>query len=345
MAHIFNDFIKEEIHVAEVKVEKDTKKAVKETIDTLENLVKQESSIHVLVDATVLNKEELIASLVAFSLYEYRNLSFAHLQFIQIKLHEDYVRISFTDEDKELFSQLKRRGGKREEYLRLEGVDWATMNSIIIQEMEHVLNEIKRINAQYEEVIAQTSNPSAPLQYKRQFNFQRFSTNLLSLYRRCFNEMDQLLHPSMTYNPNPSFQRDLVWDVEKKRSFIRSILNDIPIGAFYVNVSKTYDPKLELAEGHGGLVWDGKQRLHALHSFFLGEFDVEVDGNRYYYQEASRFFNIAFESCGISVYESEFDDLKSIIEAYVIINSAQVKHTDEDLDKAIRYLESQTVQS
>jgi len=345
MAHVFERFLRDDYVVKSLTVEKNTKKSVKETIQALnefELLFRKKNVRYIVkVDATVLSDEEKIAPLVAYSLFQFRNISSNHMSMPVIKLHDSYSS-DFDQEDYRRFVTLRGRGGAWEEYLKVENVNWVSVNACMRDDFDELIEKLQEVTNRYQEVISKVKEERVELKLERKFSFNRYATSLDSLYNRCFDEVSRILHPSIQYNPSPSFQRDLVWSLEKKQRFIESVINEIPIGSFYVNVGELYDPYNELGEGFGGLVWDGKQRLHALHSFILGEFDVEVDGKRVMYLDNPGYFNIRFDSCGITIFESRFDDLQDVIHAYVTINQAQVKHTDEDLQKAIDYLQAKS---
>lgn len=340
MAHIFQRFMKEDLHQVTVTVAGNNKKAIKEAIEEAEKHVRSRH-VYITLDATAV-KPDKINLLVAYALYVYRNFTTSHMELVELQLQPEAVVTEWTEDDKNLFVKLRSRGGKFEEYMQIPDVDWKVINAIMIHEMKEKLDKLAKVMDFYRKESEKGANAKRRSLPKRKFNFHTLNTTLLSLYSRCFNEVDRILHPSMVYNVNPSFQRDLVWSTEKKQKFIESVINEIPIGTFYVNTARFYDPHMKLSEGTGGLVWDGKQRLHAVHSFFLGEYPVEVNGEMLYYYDDPVFFSHSIDDCRITVFESAFDNLREIIEAYVIINSAQVKHTDEDLRKAILYLEEQS---
>lgn len=343
MAHIFQQYLKEEHQVRQVSVEKNTKKAVKETIAQMEEIFKdRDSRIIIEVDATVLKDKEKITPLVAYSLYHYRNFSEHSMSVPVVQLNSSLFSEEYSEEEYHAYVKLRSRGDSWDSYLEVEDANWISVNACIKHDFYEKLSKLEEVTNRYKSFIEKEKEEKIPFDYHRKWNFTRSSTNLLSLYNRCFNEIARILHPSLQYNPSPSFQRDLVWPLEKKQLFIQSILQEIPIGSFYINMGEVYDPYNELGEGFGGLVWDGKQRLHALHSFILGEYDVEVNGERVTYFDNPGYFNYRFDNCAITVFESRFDDLKDIIHAYVTINKSQVKHTDEDLQKAIDYLESKS---
>ena len=61
---------------------------------------------------------------------------------------------------------------------------------------------------------------------------------------------------------SPEYQRNIVWDDERKSSLIESLLLRIPIPAFYLDENK---------QGNKSVI-DGMQRLSAIHSFLNNEF-------------------------------------------------------------------------
>ncbi|MFF2532204.1 DUF262 domain-containing protein [Brevibacillus sp. NPDC058079] len=344
MAHIFKSFLRTDwvnMDTVSVVVEKNTNKAVKEVIQLLDELFAGNEHRVIQVDARNIRDNEKMGMLVGYSLYRFRNID--SFSFRSVKIDLPFLgNVEINESYRELFAKLRRKGGNWEVYANLKDIDWSIINSIINEETDAMVSRLRVIQKKYELHQEKIANPLPKLKdFRHRWNFHIRQYDLLSLYKSCFNEVDQILAPASCYNPNPSFQRELVWNEEKKQAFIHSILDEIPIGSFYVNRTKTYDPVFTLGEGFGGLVWDGKQRLHALHDFILGKYSVLVNGNPMYYHDNPGFFMLKFSSCSITTYESNFDTLREIIEAYVVINSAQVKHTDEDLKKAINYLKQQ----
>lgn len=345
MAHIFSTFIRTDwnnMDRVSIVIDKNTKKAVKEAIVELDELLKVNYRI-VSIDATAVTNEACLAMIVAYSLYKFRNIEMRDFRAVKIEtVSIDAEKLN--DAYRDIFEDLKNTGGTWETYAAKEGVDWLIINALINEGIEDFITRLSVVQTKYRIVIEKTVESRIQKDdFNRRWNFKTRQTNLFQLYKDCFDEIEQILAPHSCYNPNPSFQRDLVWSEEKKQQFILSIINEIPIGAFYVNRSKTTSNllALELGEGFGGLVWDGKQRLHAMDDFIQGKFSIMLGGKMVSYLEYSGFFNVKFGDCSIMMYESSFDTVREIIEAYVVINSAQVKHTDEDLKKAIDYLEEQ----
>lgn len=192
--------------------------------------------------------------------------------------------------------------------------------------------ELQQANNKYAELVSMKADVVQEAEtWKDPHKLKSSQMELSILIDDAFNPVSKVLDPHMSLNPSPSFQRNLVWTTEMKRSFIDSILKKLPIGAFYIN-SKLDD--LTLGEGCGKLLWDGKQRLHAILSFYMDEFTVEYDGKELYYSQMRKVFNSAIRQTLVTVMTSEYETLEEIIEAYVMINAKQVKHTDEDLEKA-----------
>lgn len=344
MRHIYQDFLNPiagGIEHVDIVIEKNTKKAVNEALEQMDALIKGNKNIIVHVDATNVLDPEKIALIVGFSMFQYRNMRGFGVTLTKVKLAESLQVTELTDIDNRNFTVLKGRGGDWRDYPKVAGANWYRVNAQLLLEIDHLLARLKDVREKYQPYIEMISKERSKREFRRRWNFSTRQQDLLGLYNRCFNEIDQIMNPDVCCNPNPSFQRDLVWSEEKKRSFIESILNEIPIGSFYVNRTDSYDPYFKLGEGLGTLLWDGKQRIHALDDFIKGKFAVMVNGEMIYYYDDPAFFYVKFSSCHITIYQSCFETLREIIEAYVVINSSQVKHTDEDLQKAIDYLESQ----
>ena len=66
----------------------------------------------------------------------------------------------------------------------------------------------------------------------------------------------------------PSYQRDVVWSLDKKRLLINSALKQFPIPAVFIKTAQN-EEKMEYFE-----CVDGKQRLSTFHSFCNNEFGV-----------------------------------------------------------------------
>lgn len=198
--------------------------------------------------------------------------------------------------------------------------------------MKEKYAEIKKMNGELNQFVSSKVDVVQEAEtWKDPHNLKSSQFDLSILINDAFNPISKILDPHMSLNASPSFQRNLAWTTEMKQSFIDSIIRKLPIGAFYIN-SKLDD--LTLGEGCGKLLWDGKQRLHAIMSFYKDEFPVEYDGKTLYYSQMRKVFNAVIRQTLVTVMTSEYETLDEILEAYVMINAKQVKHTDEDLEKA-----------
>lgn len=77
---------------------------------------------------------------------------------------------------------------------------------------------------------------------------------------------------------NRRYQRKLVWEVGEKQLLIDSMIRNIPLPAILL-------VKYEVQEGEKDVleIVDGMQRLNAIVSFMLGEFAVEYEGKKCYF--------------------------------------------------------------
>lgn len=237
-------------------------------------------------------------------------------------------------EFKEEFYEISGLGSRTEEAVLLEKEDefilqygrW--IQSII----KDKLSEIRKSNEYYMAKVEETDVEEQKLaRWMKNFDIKHSQVELQYLFDTAFNPFKKIIDPHLAINPSPSFQRDLVWSVDMKQDFIDSILRGLPLGMFYVNDNIN---DLTLGEGCGRLLWDGKQRFHAIKSFYDGEFPVFYAGKWLHYSEIKKVFGTAMRSTTVGLMTSEYDTLEKIIEGYVMINSKQVKHSDEDLEKA-----------
>ena len=98
-------------------------------------------------------------------------------------------------------------------------------------------------------------------------NEEPFNPNLIKISSKSISvEAIQRRLKQRTLNINPSFQRNYVWDKERKSRLIESMILKIPLPMFYVS---------ESPEGNWEVV-DGLQRLSTIRDFVLGD---KFDGN------------------------------------------------------------------
>ncbi len=118
------------------------------------------------------------------------------------------------------------------------------------------------------------------------------------------------------------FQRGYVWSQEQKESFINYILLGLPFPAVYVTKDQRNIPYNRII--------DGKQRLSAVFDF------VDNKLTRKYSDftdiEKRNFKAIGVLSKAINLPEKE------LVEFYILLNTAGIRHTTEDIDRAKEYL-------
>lgn len=123
---------------------------------------------------------------------------------------------------------------------------------------------------------------------------------------------------------NPSYQRDLVWQLEDERKLIESIFNRVDIGKFvFIHMGYPADLMYEIL--------DGKQRLTALYRFFTDQFTYKG----YYYSELPWNLKYVFEDTPVSVACTRGEDLKEkdILNYFLKLNTSGKPVAREHLDK------------
>ncbi len=95
---------------------------------------------------------------------------------------------------------------------------------------------------------------------------------------------------------NPDFQRDFVWNAEKKSKLIESVLMRIPLPVFYL---------AEDSEG-GTIVVDGLQRLSTFRDFLANKFHLKLPHqqtlNKKKFEELSPKLQNRVEDCNLELY-------------------------------------------
>lgn len=129
-----------------------------------------------------------------------------------------------------------------------------------------------------------------------------------------------------------AFQRNLVWTLEQKQSLILSILQQMPIGMFYINESFD-NPNIDV------VLYDGKQRFDAIKGFLYGEFPITIDSQDYYWYNLKDDDVATILSTSISINTTNFDSEVDLINYYLLINQAGRSHTEGDIQIALNELE------
>ena len=122
------------------------------------------------------------------------------------------------------------------------------------------------------------------------------------------------------WNPNPDFQRDLVWNIEKKRFLIDSIKKRMPFGMISV-----VDYNNEV------IIIDGKQRTNTLVEYLNNKF---TDINNKYFHDWDIETQITVKNTHIAVQEitlEDGEDIADIVELFRRINTQSKSLTSGQL--------------
>ena len=141
-----------------------------------------------------------------------------------------------------------------------------------------------------------------------------------------------LEYGSGAYDLHPVYQRGLVWNLEQKQSFIKSLFNKRTkvTPTFLINPNKIKDGYYE--------VLDGKQRISTILEFVKGGFAVEG----FYFNDLSlkdiiRFKSVPFVYKTIKYYDKKIGEtempLKSKIELFLQVNEYGEHVSQEHLEK------------
>lgn len=123
---------------------------------------------------------------------------------------------------------------------------------------------------------------------------------------------------------NPSYQRDLVWDLENEQKLIESVFNRVDIGKFvFIHLGYSADKMYEIL--------DGKQRLTALYRFYTDQFTYKG----YYYSELPWKLKYTFEDTSVAVACTQKSNLaeKDILNYFLKLNTSGKPVAKEHLDK------------
>ena len=126
---------------------------------------------------------------------------------------------------------------------------------------------------------------------------------------------------------NPSYQRDLVWDLADEQKLIESVFNRVDIGKFvFIHLGYSTDIGYE--------VLDGKQRLSALYRFYTDQFQYKG----YYYSELPWKLKHIFEDTAVAVAVTRKENLKEkdILNYFLKLNTSGKPIATEHLEKIER---------
>ena len=137
-----------------------------------------------------------------------------------------------------------------------------------------------------------------------------------------------------TYDFNPEYQRDLVWTIEQKQAFVKTLM----IGDVDLCPTLITEPYSKRKGKREYEVLDGKQRMMAVIEYIRGEFSI--DG--LYYKDlslgdVSRLMNATFKYRLIKYYDKKKGFSKMTIEQkvelFLQINEYGQRVSEEHLDK------------
>lgn len=320
------------------------------TINEIKNVIKQMENTQGIMQIEVQKITSKAASLL-FQAVKKRNATFDEFQQRFMLVNISSLITTISEETSTLFRnyQLGKVDTPLYDVTRkaLEDaqVNWIECLYLFNQASEKHLNQLEKIILDVQEKSKReaaetfTKQDLKDTQYSN--NLEHTQMDLSTLYDKCFNPITHFFKAYLSWNPNPSFQRELVWEEEKKISFIESVIEGIPIGVFFINMCE-YFVDNTIGEGYGAVLWDGKQRVHAMHSFFEDEFKVNVGGKKLYYSQAKEFFYNVFSHYTVAVHVSRFKTLEELIHAYIRINKHQYGHTEADFEKAYTHLQNVT---
>lgn len=125
---------------------------------------------------------------------------------------------------------------------------------------------------------------------------------------------------SKRWNPNPDFQRDLVWKIDQKRLLIDSIKKRMPFGMITV-----------VEFNNEIIIIDGKQRSNTLVEFLNNKF---TDSNNKYFDDWDTETQITVKHTNIAVQEitlEDGEDIADIVELFRRINTQSKSLTSGQL--------------
>lgn len=128
---------------------------------------------------------------------------------------------------------------------------------------------------------------------------------------------------------SPEFQRNMVWDIERKSLLVESLMLKIPIPAFYFQENQEGDK----------LVIDGLQRLSTIYSYMKGDFKLKglqylKKYNGFCYSELPRKYRTRIEETqmAVNVLDSKchelvkFDVFRRVNTGGIPLNSQEIRN-------------------
>lgn len=276
---------------------------------------------------------------------------FLNLVFDKVNKTIEKNLIRIFEEDYRLFNFKDNFSNEKIVFTTIQGdfqFDFSKHNSL----KQDIFDRVNTVNSRYRSILDKLEQQES-LDIK-EFEYKYSKANVLN------RTLDSLLNKAIRYNSflfennhyydradldlNVDFQRDIVWTLQQKKDLIISMINDIPIGNFYINSLNIYsevreDDSKSLKEYSeiDNVLYDGKQRINAILEFVLGEFSITIDGEEYFYGNLDFRTQHEITHKTVNVYETEFNNKNDLIDFYILLNKNQTAHKQEDFDKAISF--------
>lgn len=131
-------------------------------------------------------------------------------------------------------------------------------------------------------------------------------------------------------------QRDFVWSLEQKQSFIMSMIKGIEIPNIYV-----YDYS-DIDDNQTIKIIDGKQRISTLIDYYNGKFPVVVDGVEYYFDNLHKWLRsrVANRPIKTVIFYGYYDDKISdndLIDIFTYVNFTGTPQEKSHLDNLLKH--------
>lgn len=125
-------------------------------------------------------------------------------------------------------------------------------------------------------------------------------------------------------NSQPDYQRELVWDLNKKQNYILYRLQGGEDNMTF-NISDNLQEPFEVV--------DGQQRLNAIIEFYEGKFSINYKGQDLFLRD------IEWPNIPIVYRRTNFTDKCKLIQYYIDLNTGGVLHSNEDISVATKELD------
>lgn len=276
---------------------------------------------------------------------------FINLVFEKVNKTTEKNLVRLFEEEYKLFNFKNNLGTEKIVFTSIQGdfeFNFSEHNSL----KEDILNDVKKVNERYQKILDKKAHQDSL--EKKDFEYKYSRTSVMN------RNLDYLLTSVLKYDSflfennhyyeradldlDVDFQRDIVWTLDQKQDLIISLLNDIPIGNFYVNsiniyseIRKDSSRSLKDYSEIDNVLYDGKQRINAIIEFILGEFSVEYNGVEYYYGNLDFKTQHEITHKTVNVYQTEFSNKNDLIDFYILLNGNQTAHKQEDFDKALKF--------